>query len=357
MAFGDLPAGTALTSSLYEGPIVDGVRHFQSRHGIAADGVLGRATLAALAVPMGWRVRQIELALERLRWLPDLGDERLLAVNIPMFRLWAWDSIPPSGAPSFSTGVIVGRALDTQTPVFVEELRYVIFRPYWNVPASITAERDPAGPRDGITPTCFGRTWRLCPGPGDDARSVPRTTESLDRASPGPAPIRQRPGPERARPREVRVSERSDVYMHGTPAPQLFCKPAPRFQPRLRARRGSRRAGRVGAEGQPEWTRDRILAAMNGIIDSRRPRPTDPHHPLLHHGRGHARGRRRTLRGRHLRSRRAARSRACTRAYQRLTMIDQLRGPTNQEWFPDSMTFVRSNCIEVLENYSPNATR
>ena len=47
--------------------------------------------MAALRVPLAWRVRQIELALERLRWLPHLGDERLVALNIPMFRLWAWD--------------------------------------------------------------------------------------------------------------------------------------------------------------------------------------------------------------------------------------------------------------------------
>ena len=113
------------------------MKRFQIRHGLQADGVLGHATQAALRVPLAWRVRQIELALERLRWLPHLGDERFVAVNIPMFRLWAWDSIPPDGAPSFGTGVIVGRALNTRTPVFVEEMRYIIFRPYWNVPPSI----------------------------------------------------------------------------------------------------------------------------------------------------------------------------------------------------------------------------
>ena len=54
-----------------------------------------------------------------------------------MFHLWGWDSIPANGAPSFGMGVIVGRALNTQTPVFVEEMQYVIFRPYWNIPPSI----------------------------------------------------------------------------------------------------------------------------------------------------------------------------------------------------------------------------
>ena len=72
---------------------------FQLRHGLAADGVLGRSTIPALAVPVASRVRQIELALERLRWLPDLGDERVVALNIPMFRLATWDG-PGANAPA-----------------------------------------------------------------------------------------------------------------------------------------------------------------------------------------------------------------------------------------------------------------
>jgi L,D-transpeptidase YcbB len=139
VAFDDLPPDTPslVESTRYDDVLANGVRRFQIRHGLEPDGVLGRGTLAALGVPLKWRVRQIELALERLRWLPHLGGERLVAINIPMFRLWAWDAIPPNGAPLFGMDVIVGRALNTQTPVFVEEMREVIFRPYWNVPRSI----------------------------------------------------------------------------------------------------------------------------------------------------------------------------------------------------------------------------
>ena len=101
LAFGDLLPDTATPTdpARYEGTLVDGVKRFQVRHGLEPDGVLGKGTQAALRVPIAWRVRQIELALERLRWLPHLGDERLIALNIPMFRLWAWDVMPPNGAP------------------------------------------------------------------------------------------------------------------------------------------------------------------------------------------------------------------------------------------------------------------
>jgi murein L,D-transpeptidase YcbB/YkuD len=179
-ALGDLLAGMPAPagSTAYEGTLAEGVKRFQVRHGLESDGVLGKRTQAALRIPLAWRVRQIELALERLRWLPHLGDERLVAINIPMFRLWAWDSIPPSGVPSLGMDVIVGRALSTQTPVFVEQLREVIFRPYWNIPRLIARheilpilERDPDYLRR--------QNMEIVRGPGDDAQAVAGTAENL----------------------------------------------------------------------------------------------------------------------------------------------------------------------------------
>jgi murein L,D-transpeptidase YcbB/YkuD len=136
-ALGDLPRETPVPAepSVYAGGVVDAVKRFQMRHGLDTDGIIGARTQTALRVPLAWRVRQIELALERLRWLPHLNQDRFLAVNIPMFRLWVWDSIPPNGAPSFGMDVIVGRGLNRQTPVFVEKMEYLIFRPYWNAPS------------------------------------------------------------------------------------------------------------------------------------------------------------------------------------------------------------------------------
>ncbi|MDH4065425.1 MAG: peptidoglycan-binding protein, partial [Acidobacteriota bacterium] len=138
-ALGDLAARQSAPplAGVYEGPIVEAVERFQRRHGLESDGVLGRVTIAALDVPLDVRVHQLELALERLRWLPHPGERGFLAVNIPMFHLWGWDRLGDDGVPTFGMDVIVGRALNTQTPVFVEQMRHVIFRPYWNVPPSI----------------------------------------------------------------------------------------------------------------------------------------------------------------------------------------------------------------------------
>jgi murein L,D-transpeptidase YcbB/YkuD len=240
------------------------VKRFQARHGLEADGVVGKATLAALYVPLAWRVRQIELALERLRWLPDLGDRRFLALNIPMFYLWGWDSIPPSGAPSIGMRAIVGRALSTQTPVFVEEMRYVIFRPHWNVPRSILRseilpilERDPSYLRR--------QSMEIVWGYADDARPVAATAENLALLGQSEVRLRQRPGPRNALGLVKFVfPNTADIYMHGTPAQELFSRTRRDFSHGCVRVEDPLALAAWVLKDQPEWTRARILAAMSG---------------------------------------------------------------------------------------------
>jgi len=266
VGLGDLPADAPApsASSVYEGTLVDAVEHFQLRHGLEADGVLGTRTQAALRVPLAWRVRQIELSLERLRWLPHLRQERVLAVNIPMFRLGVWDSTSPDGRPSFATGVIVGRALNTMTPVFVEELEYLIFRPYWNVPPSILRnEILPALTRD---PDYLRRQdMEIVSGPGDDARPVAFTPETFAGLQAGRLRVRQRPGPRNSLGLVKFVFPNdANVYMHGTPAQQLFSRSRRDFSHGCVRVEDPVALAEWALKGQNDWTRDRIVATMNG---------------------------------------------------------------------------------------------
>jgi murein L,D-transpeptidase YcbB/YkuD len=265
VAFGDLPAGiqTAALPETYEGGLVDGVRRFQIRHGLEPDGILGKGTLAALRVPLAWRVRQIELALERLRWLPDLGDRRLVAINIPMFRLWAWDSVPDD-APTLAMDVIVGRALSTQTPVFDEEMREVIFRPYWNVPRSILRneilpllERDPDYLRR--------QNMEIVREPGDKAQPLEAKAESLVLLRQGALRVRQRPGPHNALGLVKFVfPNEENVYMHGTPAQALFSRSRRDFSHGCVRVENPIALAEWALKENPEWTRDRIVSTMAG---------------------------------------------------------------------------------------------
>ena len=266
LVFGDWPRDqpTADESNVYDGPFVEGVKRFQNRNGLDADGVLGSETLEALRVPLAWRVRQMELGLERLRWLPHLGRGRLLAVNIPMFRLWAWDSMIPGDVPAFGSRVIVGRALGTETPVFVEEMHHIIFRPYWNVPPSILLnEILPALERN---PDYFERqNMEIVDGAGDDARPVDVTAESVAQLRRGRLRVRQRPGPTNALGLVKFVFPNDEhVYMHGTPATALFARSRRDFSHGCIRVQDPVALAEWALAGQGGWTRERILAAMNG---------------------------------------------------------------------------------------------
>ena len=276
VALGDLPVDTPVPREpgRYQGVLVEGVKRFQIRHGLEADGVLGKNTIAALRVPQTWRVRQIELALERLRWLPHLGNERSIALNIPMFRLWGWD-VKPNGAPALSMDVIVGRALRTQTPVFVEEMREVIFRPYWNVPRSIL--RHEVLPKIEHDPDYLRReNMEIVRGAEDDAESVELTADAFAGLRKGVLRVRQRPGPKNSLGLiKFESPNEEGVYMHGTPAQALFARSRRDFS------HGCVRVADPVAlatwvlQDRTEWTRDRILAATSGsqTIHVTLPRP------------------------------------------------------------------------------------
>src|ERR1700691_5725926 len=129
-AAADVPAN----STTYSGVVVDAVKHFQHRHGLDTDGVLGKGTVTALNVPLAVRLQQLQLTLERYRWIPPDFPEPPIVVNIPEFELRTMRRQP---ANYLTMRVIVGKAMRTQTPVFAQNMKYVVFRPYWLIPPSI----------------------------------------------------------------------------------------------------------------------------------------------------------------------------------------------------------------------------
>jgi murein L,D-transpeptidase YcbB/YkuD len=265
---GDLAPGSRepAEDSTYTGAIVTGVRRFQERHALEPDGIIGRRTRAALQVPFAARVRQLELALERLRWLPDLRGQSFVLVNVPDFTLYAFDAARgTSGLPSRWMRVIVGRAVDTETPIFDEWMRVVVFRPYWNVPASIARkELLPPARRDLAYLGRNGYDLVRAAGP-EDGPAVPVTPEALDAVAAGSLRIRQRPGPQNALGRvKFLFPNAENVYLHDTPSRGLFARERRDFSHGcIRIEDPAWLAAWV-LRDQPGWDADSVAAAMAG---------------------------------------------------------------------------------------------
>ncbi len=266
VAFGDLDASAEppAGSVRYDAALSAAVARFQTRHSLTSDGVAGSRTLAALQVPMSVRVQQIEFALERVRWLPDLGERRVVVVNIPMFRLWTWEAGQLAATPARSMEVIVGQAMRTETPVFVEPMDHVVFWPYWNVPESIIrGEVLPAVDRD---PAYLVRQqMEIVRGWGDDAPVVAPDAAALAGLAAGRLRLRQRPGPRNALGLvKFLFPNRESVYMHDTPAQLLFARERRDFSHGcIRVADPSGLAEWVLA-GVPGWTPEAIDAAIAG---------------------------------------------------------------------------------------------
>ncbi len=269
IALGDLaPAGAGEAGDVYTEAVARAVRRFQVRHALEPDGVLGRGTLTALNVPFAARVEQIELALERLRALPPIGRQRFVVVNIPAFQLFAFDSVGGTGAPALQMKVVTGKALDTRTPLLLEELRYVEFWPYWNVPRSILVKE--------ILPLLRRRPGYLranqmeIVGPRQVVLGDAVTPQILRRLAAGELRVRQRPGPQNALGLAKFVfPNAANVYMHGTPRTELFTRTRRDFSHGcIRLEDPAALAAWV-LQDQPAWSRAAIEAAMAAGVSTR----------------------------------------------------------------------------------------
>jgi murein L,D-transpeptidase YcbB/YkuD len=221
----DLQADAAskqLDSARIDPALADALRQFQDRHGLTADGVIGPQTFAALNVPLAQRVRQIELTMERWRWLAALPRPDLV-VNIPQFMLYALPRPSRPGEQLLEMPVIVGRT-HTRTPVFVAAIEQVVFQPYWDVPASIM--RQELLPKMRADAGYLERHhFEIVRGGGDDARAVEPSAAAFEALEAGKLRLRQKPGPDNALgPVKFVLPNPYEVRLHGTPEQKLFAQ-------------------------------------------------------------------------------------------------------------------------------------
>ena len=257
---GDLPPDAAVPAGdVYQPPLVGAVKQFQSRHGLSPDGRLGAQTIGHLNTPLGVRVEQLRLTLERWRWLPQAFPQPPVVVNIPEFRLRAFG---PGGKVVLSSNVIVGRAFRNETPVFDDDMRYVVFRPYWNVPPSILrSEIVPAIQRD--RDYIAKKNYEVTTPGGDIVTSGRIDDEVLARLRAGKLSVRQKPGPTNALGLvKLIFPNQYNVYLHSTPSQQLFSQVRRDFSHGcIRVEKADELAA-WALRDNPQWTLESVRSAM-----------------------------------------------------------------------------------------------
>jgi len=206
---------------IYDDKVAAAVARFQERHGIPADSSVDAETLAALNVPVETRIRIIELNLERYRWLPSDFGKRYILVNIPDYRLYAYDG----GKQRLEMRVTVGEEYSHATPVFADSMTYVVFRPYWEVPRRIMVDSVIPNVRKNIH-YLAQHSYEVV----DPARNEVITDPSAIKWSKLnmkniPFRIRQKPGPNNQLGTvKFMFPNQFSVYLHDTPADSLFEK-------------------------------------------------------------------------------------------------------------------------------------
>lgn len=213
---GDLPLDVTVPADtkIYDAPLVDAVKSFQAHHGLRVDGYLTKDTVADMNVPFRERVEQLCLSLERYRWLPYEFSQPPVLVNLPGFRLDAFDK---AGKIALTMAVNVGYAYDFQTPVFENAIRYLVFRPYWNVPPRILREEvipDIVENRDYVQDTDMEVTTLA----GQVVTSGTISDAVLKQLRAGTLTVRQKPGPDNALGLVKFIfPNEHQVYLHDTP--------------------------------------------------------------------------------------------------------------------------------------------
>jgi L,D-transpeptidase YcbB len=251
------PAGAPpATAERFDAALTEALSRFQARHGLDLSAAVDAATLAALEVPIDRRIRQIELNMERWRWMErDLGN-RYVLVNLPEFRL----SVVDGGAAVLTMRVIVGKAHQA-TPVFSEPLTQIVLNPTWHIPDSIAAKE--IAPQMLRDPGYLSRKG-LAIKRRDDAAAVDTAALGADQVrqlgKPGSSwRLVQPPGPDNALGRyKFVVNDRFDVYLHDTPTGKLFARSERDFSHGCIRLEKPAELAQLLLTGDPKWTPEAI---------------------------------------------------------------------------------------------------
>ncbi len=260
---GDIPASAQLNpnATIYDGALVEGVKHYQDRHGENPIGNLDARTINELNTPPAVRIRQIKLTLERWRWLPHSFPQPPVVVNLPEYRVRAMN---PDGTVAFYKNVIICKAYGHRSPIFEKEIQYVVFRPYWEVTPSI--QRNEIVPHILKDPNYIARNhFEVVTPKGEVVTDNQVSSEVLEGIRSLHLVVRQKPGNSNSLGLVKIIFPNPDnVYLHGTDAPGLFSQDVRDFSHGcIRVQNPEDLVAWV-LRNNPGWDLARVKATMNG---------------------------------------------------------------------------------------------
>lgn len=229
-----------ISSPIFDDDLFRAVQHYQARLGLTDDGVIGKGTITTLNISPKERIKQIMVNMERCRWLPLSLQEDYLAVNIPEFKLHVYhtDSL------LWSSNVVVGKTLH-KTVTFAGDLKYVVFSPYWNVPASIVKNE-------------------IVPAMNRNSDYLRRNNMEITGRSGGLPIIRQKPGPNNSLGLVKFLFPNSyNIYLHDTPSKSLFSQSSRAFSHGCVRVSEPKKLAQFLLRNDTAWTEEAIDRAMH----------------------------------------------------------------------------------------------
>jgi L,D-transpeptidase YcbB len=260
---GDIPSGVQIdpNATVYQGAVVDGVKHYQNRHGESPTGNLDVRTIDEMNTPPADRIRQIKLTLERWRWLPHSFSQPPVVVNLPEYRVRAMN---PDGTVAFYKNVIIGKAYGHKSPVFQKDIQYVVFRPYWDVTPSI--QRNEIVPHIQKDPNYIAKhNFEVVTPKGEVVTDNQVSPEVLEGIKSFHLMVRQKPGDTNSLGLvKIIFPNPENVYLHGTDVPELFSQDVRDFSHGcIRVEKPADLVAWI-LRNNPGWDLKRVTATMNG---------------------------------------------------------------------------------------------
>ena len=256
------------TMAVYSQQLSDAVKVYQERHGFTQDGKLTPQTIASLNIPMSQRVTQLSDSLERWRWLPNEYVNAPLMVNLPEFVLRGYSNngTGDSHHLDFTMKVVDGKVLgEHYTPVFAHMMKYLIFRPYWNVPTSIIKKELSVHIAKSGVGYLASHNFETTDNAG---HVVPATAAQVEHFQ---VQVREKPGPKNSLGLvKFMFPNEYDIYLHSTPQPELFERTRRDFSHGcVRVQKPADLAVWVLQHGGlDDWPMDKVLDAMNNGPDN-----------------------------------------------------------------------------------------